>query len=348
MQAKSFPGNNRRLAWALLVSLLLHSVLVADVSSLHWWQPAAPAPTPVLLDVLILPQEVPDPPSAAPRQMAPEPPPQPAQPPAPEPESSAASSVIETSITAEPPQVPQEQSPANAAQVSPSQASAKQNDDSVSQRLPAGGTLAYRFYWGKSRWLAGQAIHRWTIENGNYTLSSTVSTTGIFQLLHPLILVETSKGTIVGDTLRPLQFSTQLNDYPQAVAIFDWDKGNYRWFRGKASFVQPLSRNSYDKISYLYQLYLAREKERYFSPEITMGRHLEHYTILNLGAEEVEIDGTLYPALHLARATTSAEMEKIDIWLSTTLNYLPLKMIYANQAGDHFEQLITPDSLAIH
>jgi hypothetical protein len=38
-------------------------------------------------------------------------------------------------------------------------------------------------------------------------------------------------------------------------------------------------------------------------------------------------------------------MEQVDIWLSTAMGNLPLKMTYANQAGDHFEQLITSGSL---
>ena len=132
------------------------------------------------------------------------------------------------------------------------------------------------------------------------------------------------------------------------MAIFDWEKSQYRWFRGQARFTQPLTKNSYDKISYLYQLYLAAQKEDYFSAEITMGRHLEHYDILNLGTEEIEIEGSKHQSVHLRRTTTSPEMEKVDIWLATNMDYLPLKMTYSNQAGDHFEQLLAAESLPVH
>jgi len=260
----------------------------------------------------------------------------------------ASSPVPESIIAVEPQQAIQDQSPAADSQSVSTPLPDKQDEDKVAQRLPPNGKLVYRFYWGKSRWLAGLAIHQWVIENGNYTLSSTVSTTGLFQFFHPIKMVEIAKGKIIGDTLRPMEFSTQFNENPPAVAIFDWGTGLYRWSRGKAFFSQPLSRNSYDKISYLYQLYLTQEKEKYLSPEITIGRRLEHYDILNLGVEDVEIDGMPHQAVHLKRATTAPDMEKIDIWLSTAMNNFPLKMTYENRAGDYFEQLIAIDSLPAH
>lgn len=219
-------------------------------------------------------------------------------------------------------------------------------DERIARRLPPSGKLVYQFYWGESRWLAGLATHQWVIENGHYTLSSNVSTTGLFGLIHPLRLVETSQGSVVGERLRPQMFTTQLNDYAPAIAYFNWDKGHFRWYRGKASFTQALPANAYDKISFLYQLYIAAEQESFLAPDITMGRGLEHFDIRNLGAEDVEIEGAAYPAIHLKRATTSADMEQVEIWLSTRDN-LPLKMIYSNPAGDYFEQLIAAESIPV-
>lgn len=222
-----------------------------------------------------------------------------------------------------------------------------ENSGKNKQHLPPDGKLVYKFYWGKSRWLAGQAIHQWSIENGIYSLSSTLTTTGLIGLLRPIKLVETSRGIIIDDRLRPLQFATQWNDAPPAVAMFLWDKGVFRWRRGSNSFDQDLSANSFDKISYLYQLYMAAEKEVFFSPEITMGRRLEHYDIQNLGVEEVEIEGQFHPCIHLKRITSSADMEGIEIWLSASSNHLPIKMTYSNKSGEYFEQLISLDSIPV-
>jgi len=336
-----------RMFWALVASLLLHLVIIGDLSRLQWWQPFVSTTSASALDVLLIPAAEPVKPHLNParEKFKQQSRPQPAVANDPAPETLAPPPNPGTFITTEssdpiPAPSPATDLPATTA-VTPVQA----NDDKVVQRLPPNGKLIYRFYWGIARWLAGEAIHQWQISNGYYSLTSTVRTTGIFQWLHPIKLEEVSKGRINGVLLQPLQFSTQLNEYPPAVAIFDWDKELYRWFRGKAVFNQALPKNSYDKISYLYQLYLAPKKENYFSAEITTGRRLEHYDILNLGLEEVDIDGDIHQSIHLQRTTTSPDMEKIDIWLAVNLDHLPLKMTYANQAGDHFEQLISGDSL---
>lgn len=347
---KRLHAHSVRLAWALLASLLLHLAIVGDLANLQWWRPFTPADRPSSLDVQLLPAATSGTQRLQPagEQAIPEPRSQAISQPLPDEGIPATPPIPETFIATEPPEVAPEQNLTAGLQAVPAQPGVTPNDDRIALRLPPNGKLIYRFFWGKSRWLAGQAIHQWLVENDYYSLTSTVSTTGLFQLFHPIKLVETSKGKISGDTLRPLQFSTQLNEYPLAVAIFDWEKSHYRWFRGQATFTQTLPKNSYDKISYLYQLYLAAQKENYFSAEITMGRHLEHYDILNLGMEEIEIDGSMHQSVHLRRATTSPEMEKVDIWLATNMNYLPLKMTYANQAGDHFEQLIATESLPAH
>lgn len=347
MQVNTLHPHSSRLVRALLASLLLHLAIVGDLAKLQWWRPFAATDRPSALDVQLLPAPASGTQRSQPagEPAVPEPPPQAILQPPPVAEMLALEPIPESFSAAEPQQTSLEQGLTAGFQAIPAPPAVTANDESMALRLPSNGKLTYRFFWGKSRWLAGQAVHQWLVENNYYSLTSTVSTTGVFQLLHPLKLVETSKGKISGDKLRPLQFSTQLNEYPPAVAIFDWEKNRYRWFRGQATFTQPLPKDSYDKISYLYQLYLAAQKEDYVSAEITMGRHLEHYDILNLGLEDLEIDGSIHQSVHLRGVSASPEREKVDIWLATDMNYLPLKMTYANQAGDHFEQLIAAESL---
>lgn len=346
----TFHGYSVRFAWALLASLLIHLVLIGDIVHLPWRQLSTPsnAPSPPPLEVRLPPtpdenkfssviEKVKIPAQArSPTQAKPDV------------RILAASPILESVISIDPPEAAPDTNLAKPLETPSEPTPLKQNNDKFIQRLPPSGELIYKFYWGKSRWLAGLAVHQWVIENGYYTLSSKVSTTGLFGLFHPTRLIEISKGIMLDEGLRPLQFFTQLNENPPAVAIFDWERGYFRWFRDKASFSQPLSANSYDKISYLYQLYLTPQKEKFLSPDITTGRRLEHYDIQNLGVEELDIDGTVHPAIHLKRATSSADMEHVDIWLSTTRHNLPVKMTYSNNAGDHFEQLISLDSIPIN
>ncbi|MDD5175245.1 MAG: DUF3108 domain-containing protein [Sterolibacterium sp.] len=331
-----------RFTWALLASLLIHLALIGDLTHLDWWQPTMPDSSAFPLEVQLSPSPGESPPlpsivqvpaeqALSPQEISE------AMNPAPAPIREQVISIVPADET--------QKNAADLRETPPTALPPTQNSDRIAQRLPPSGKLVYRFYWGEARWLAGQAVHQWVIENGIYTLSSTVSTTGLIGLLRPIKLVEISQGMIIDDRLRPLKFSTQWNENPPAVSIFSWDKGNLLWSRGNASSIQPLSANSYDKISYLYQLYLAAAKENFFSPEITLGRHLEHYEIQDLGLEELEIDGRILPCIHLKRVTTSTDLENVEIWLSTTFNNLPIKMTYSNKSGDHFEQLISLDSV---
>jgi len=331
---------SRRLAWALAASLLLHLALVGNVVRSKWWHPPGSSDLHQPLNV-----ELAAPTGSFPAAVAHAfPPTQPTPRRAPEPVFEQPLPLAENAVSIDVGQAQQDENPDPPIEAAP--APAEQTTGGTLQRLPSSGTLEYRFYWGKARWLAGLATHQWVVDGGNYTLSSSVSTTGLFGLIQPVRLVETSQGSVVGDRLRPQMFITQLNEHPPAISYFNWTKGYFRWYRGTASFTQTLPASAYDKISFLYQLYLTPLKVDSYATAITTGRQLEHYEIRNLGVEEIEIDGKLYPSHHLKRITTSADMEQIEIWLSTRDN-LPVKMTYSNSAGDHFEQLIAAESIPV-
>lgn len=343
----TFHSPSVRFAWALLASLLIHLALIGNMARLDWWQTTQPGNVTSPLEIQLSPTPGENKLPTAKERIRPldQPTPTPQE----EPELSipAPSPIVEKVISIDPAEEKQDESPAVSLETPPSPIPPEPINDQVAQRLPPSGKLIYKFYWGEARWLAGQAVHQWVIEKGSYTLSSTVTTTGLVGLFRPIKLVETAQGIVVGGRLRPLKFTSQWNENPAAVSLFVWDKGYFLWSRGNASFTQPLSPNSYDKISYLYQLYISAQKEDFFSPDITLGRRLEHYDIQDLGTEELEIDGEIQLSIHLKRATSSPEMENIDIWLSTTRNNLPIKMTYSNKSGDHYEQLISLDSIPV-
>ena len=317
----------QRLRWALLASLLLHLLAAGNVALLRWPLDDAPTRLDVSLAASPAPPARPASPRPEPRRSDPPPSPVPAPSEDPVPPAQEAAAPAPPLAAANP--IPAEPPP---------------ESGSTSTLLPTQGELRYRLYWGKSRWLAGQAVHHWRIDNGYYRLSSTVRTTGLFALLRPFEMIESAQGQLIGDKLRPLQFSTQFNGQTPNLAMFNWEKGSYRWFGAKGSFTQPLPARAYDKISFLYQLALARERKDMFPAQITLGWHLEAFAIEDMGLEEVDIEGTPHIATHLRRTAVADGAADIDIWLSATRS-LPIKMVYASRSGDRFEQLIAADSI---
>jgi len=333
-----------RFTWALLASLLLHLALVADISGLHWPQATIPATPAAPLEVRFSPLPG-DKPKLEPTQQVP-PPVQPASGSQPSQDSVVPPPlpVVEDVISAELPAVPP--APTFVAPPESSPAPSAEPQTTTIQRLPANGKLVYQFYWGEARWLAGRAVHEWVVEGDRYSFSSNVTTTGLFALLHPTRLIETAQGLVVGGRLRPLHFSTQLNDSPPILAVFNWQKKYFRWYRNLAAFTQALPADAYDKISFLYQLYLAEDKDRLSSAHVTTGKDLEQYDIENLGLVELEIEGRIFPTLHLRKPASAANSDVIDVWLSTT-HKLPIKITQSNTAGYHFEQVISAESMPV-
>lgn len=325
-----------RLVGSLFASLILHLAIVADTGGLHWLLSATPDSPMEPLEVYLAPVLNDQPIPALTRQRR-----SLEQPSAPSRTVERASipeapPAIESEVSGDPPAVP----------VEPTLEAPLVVEQPVreAQRLPATGKLVYQFYWGRDHWLAGHAIHEWIVKDGYYTLSSTVRTTGLFALLHPTRLVETAQGHVIGRRLRPLFFSTQFNERPPHLANFNWKKGYFRWYRGEIASTQALPADSYDKISFLYQLYLADEKDRWSSAHVTTGSGLVRYDIENLGAAELEIDGRTFPTTHLRKIASSADSSVVEVWLSTSY-HLPIKIAYSTPAGDYFEQVIAPESM---
>ncbi len=329
-----------RLAAALLASLSMHLLLVAQLVDLHWPRSTGSAGAAWVLEAHLAPAGV------GQRLAAPEL--SPPYSPRPSLEASAVApptmpqQLAGKALAAEPAAdaVDAPLSPGLAAV--PAQAPLPQ--ESPALELSPHGKLNYQFYWGRSRWLAGEASHEWVIANGYYSFTSIVRSTGLFGLLRPVQLVETAKGMLVGDSLRPLQFSTQFNDKQAALVMFNWDKGSIRTYGAQGSTTQSLPASSYDKISFLYQLCLTRDMRALSLVHITTGRQLDDYAIEDLGLETVEIGERSYPSIHLRRAAPLQGGLEFDIWISEQ-HRLPLKMAYATVAGDYFEQLISADSM---
>lgn len=343
-----------RFAWALLASLLLHAALIGDLARLRW--PAAESLVSLsalevsFRDVPTIDKRAsaiiaePMSPQASARERKPPPAPPAADvaaSPSPMPAADAQpphEDIISADL-AEPAPAPALPEATEAAAPPPPAVAETANPD-----LPPRGALTYRFYWGRSRWLAGQAVHQWLVQGRRYTLSSYIQTTGLFWLLRPLQLLETAKGTLVGNRLRPEMFSTQLGADVVLVASFNWEKNYFRWFDHSGSARQELPPDAYDKISFLFQLFLHRESHGLSSAHISMGRRLDPYTVANLGIEEVDIDGTPHPAAHFRTTASAIDTGVIDVWLSSA-HGIPVKMTYTTGDGEYFEQLIEPDSL---
>lgn len=210
------------------------------------------------------------------------------------------------------------------------------------RRLPRAGELSYDLYWSESHWLAGTATHRWSIDDqGHYTLSSESMTTGIFALLNPLTINDETTGQLTGRGLSPSRFVTRSNAGAPAEVRFDWQNRRITFDNNLDNRAESIDGDVYDKLSFIYQLYLMQPKEKTFSVSITLGYRLELYLIEIIGAEEIETGVGTLNTVHLKRVNAGQGDNHVEVWLAPTMDFLPVKMRFFNDRGQYYEQIIS-------
>jgi len=211
------------------------------------------------------------------------------------------------------------------------------------RKLPRQGELTYDLYWSKDHWLVGKATHRWsTNSQGYYTLSSESKTTGLFALLHPLTIFDETNGKLTRQGMTPLRYVTRANDEPAAEVQFDWQASQIRFYSNSVKkLALSLDGKVFDKLSFLYQLYLMLPKEDTFSVAITLGYRVESYVIESVGEDEIDTGLGSLKTLHLRRTNVGPGDDHVEVWLAPSMDFLPVKFLFYNDRGQYYEQSIS-------
>ncbi len=217
-----------------------------------------------------------------------------------------------------------------------------QGRKSFEGKLPQQGELTYNLYWSKDRWLVGQAVHRWSVDGGgHYILSSESKTTGLFALIHPLTIADETHGFLTDQGMAPFHYVTRANDEPAATVHFDRQTSRVRFYLNNvARPAATVEGRVFDKLSFLYQLYLMRPQEKTFTIMITLGYRIESYVIEAAGEEEIETGLGSMNAVHLRRINLAPGDDHVEVWLAPAMDYLPVKLLFFNDRGQYYEQTI--------
>ena len=222
-------------------------------------------------------------------------------------------------------------------------------ESALSERtLPRQGELTYDLYWSKDRWRVGKASHRWSTDRaGHYRLSSESKTTGLFALLQPLTISDESYGQLSDRGLTPSLYVTRANDEASAEVYFDALANRIRFYsKTVPRLAHAVDGRVFDKLSFLYQLYLRPPQERIFSVMITLGYRVETYVIESVGEEEIDTGLGRLSAVHLRRTGLGPEDDHVEVWLAPAMDFLPVKLLFFNSRGQYYEQTINSVSYA--
>lgn len=328
----------RRLAWALLLSLLLHLLLLGETPD--WLQDnplrtppieveLLPPPQPAKIAAVPLPEPRPVPLPKAVHKPA-EPPPEPAAEPLPDP-APVIPPPEPAAVTPEPVEPPPV---AEAAPEPPAvQAEAEPEPEAIAeQAAPAPRQVAIDFRVSYKGSDAGEERHRYQArDDGSYTLSSVAVADGLMGLFLSE-LHQQSEGRVTEQGLRPSVFVYQYGKDADRLqkAVFDW-KQHRLWLQsGRRVQVVDMRDDAQDLLSFMYQFMFSPPLQQ-MSLAITNGKRLKVYDYSFVGEEMLATRMGELRSIHIQRE--SADEEKTELWLAADYHYLPVRIRMSEKDG---------------
>lgn len=181
------------------------------------------------------------------------------------------------------------------------------------KRFPHRVALRYQVYYGAL--MAGIATIDWSRDNGHYTLESRVR-----PIIGPTLRYR-STGSIGADGIRPDDYAAWRNDSPREHAHFDWDSHQLEYGDGDSNRVD-LVPGAQDIFSLIFQLAL---KGAGTPPvQITTGKKVYRYPLEPTG--EADFD-TGFGKIRALVFRASGDTDQTEFWLAPDFSNQPIRII---------------------
>jgi hypothetical protein len=333
--------------WRWVLAVLIVAVL--HFSAMRWIDRARlPSnetkvePPPVQVELLTpkpIAQPAPQPPAPVPLPVKPAPPKQPVVAPKPAPQKPAAEAVL-SAATPDPNAAAARAASAAAeasaaAAATPQPAAPKESGDKFS--VPPSGELRYDTLVNGMMNQTG-TIH-WSNDGQHYEMVVSIP----LPFVGPYVY--SSKGHIDGFGIAPEQYSEQRGRRAADIAIFN--RENKQIVYTKTPQSQPLTDGAQDRFSVVMQLAsLVRGAPDKYKPGVTRQFSVsdndsnEIWPIETVGDESVQTRGGFTTARHFTRLPRrEGDKRKLDIWLSPSLGWLPVRILQTEPNGMQIELL---------
>jgi hypothetical protein len=224
-------------------------------------------------------------------------------------------------------------------------ASAAKSDYPVAKRatsLPPSADLSYAIRGSNHGIpLNGAGSIAWRQGDGGYTLHTEARSS-----LFGKVLEQRSEGTLDDYGLAPATFYEKRFRKDPTTTRFDRGARRIEFEDGKLSYA--IRGGEQDRSSVTFQLaMLARATPEKFSPGsewtffVAGRRDGEPWTFRVVGTETME-SATLgeQKVLHFSRKQVGSHEQQVDLWLAPDLDWYPARILFKEEDGDSFEQVL--------
>jgi len=199
--------------------------------------------------------------------------------------------------------------------------------------LPHFARLKFTVTVGNTGIKVGEAIHSLAIEQGRYTLTAQVHTTGIVHIFKNFTLSQTSSGKANGETLIPEHYEEHIINSDKDLtrsAQFDREHQLIHYSDGSEA---PLVEDTQDILSVLYQFPTLIRNAEIVTLPISTGKKFQQEDFELAVNEMLETPMGNLTTVHFRRMK-QAEREGIEIWFGQEYRFLPVKITHYNRAGE--------------
>jgi hypothetical protein len=171
----------------------------------------------------------------------------------------------------------------------------------------------------------GKLVITYGVVDDKYNIQYKASATGLTSIIYSNPLIQTSRGNISEEGLKPNYYLYQHGPERINEAFFDWvDKTLHCREKEELEQSYSLIDGSQDQLSFMFQFMFLDPLDRMQIP-ITNGRRLKVYDYHYVDEEILYTREGELKAIHIAKFNYE-DQERIDLWLSEKYGYLPIKI----------------------
>jgi hypothetical protein len=191
--------------------------------------------------------------------------------------------------------------------------------------MPSSLSVTYQL---NSAFADGRAVYTWNRDGDNYTITGEAEAVGFFTLFLEGRILQESRGTVTPKGLRPERFVERKPNAASEGLDFDWSTRQVTMDRGDRKNVTPLTDNTVDWLSMIFQLAHQPPKGDSMELRVFTQRKLYRFQLKVLGEEDIRIPLGTVRALHLRHVDPVDPSETVDVWLGVDQHYVPVKLRY--------------------
>lgn len=180
-----------------------------------------------------------------------------------------------------------------------------------------------------------------SFDNQHFAIKSNGKGIGLLSLIPNAQIARSSEGDVEPFGLRPTHYREERGNKDRSLgADFDWAARRLTLSDNKEHEQIELPPGSLDRLSFPYSFaFLPKPPER-LRLAMTDGRHLSTYEFKLIGRETITTPLGTQPALRYTRLREGDDPE-FDLWLGVDQHLLPLRIVFTDKDGGHFEQVVT-------